>query len=138
MGAASGPREKLCFVQEFCAENCTPRSTWSSKTEHHRKHKACSLFFPLVVAQRQQPRPSKGFHHSCGSRMPAYARTGRSATLSDLRRGGEQFYFPSLSEFPFRFYIPRWQTVSRRGQGVPQARAPGHGPSVQRPFWYTR
>lgn len=82
-----GPREKLCFVQEFCAENCTPRSTWSCKTEHRRKHKACLLFFPLIVVQRQQPRPPKGFTHSCGSGMTAYGGTGRSATLSDLREG---------------------------------------------------
>lgn len=45
-----GPHEKLCFVQDLCAENCTPRSTWICKTEDHCKHKACLLFvFPLVV-----------------------------------------------------------------------------------------
>lgn len=115
-----GPREKLCFVQEFCAENCTPRSTWSCKTQHHCKHKACSWFFPLVAVQKQQPRPPKGLHHSWGSRMPACALAGRSATLSDLRRGGKQFYFPSLSKFPLGFYIPHWQTASRSGQGVPK------------------
>lgn len=120
-----GPREKLCFVQEFCAENCTPRSTWSCKTEHCCKHKACLLFFPLTVVQRQHPGPPEGLDHSCGSGMTAYGWTGRSAALSDLR-GGEQFYFPSLSRFPFRFYIPHWQTGSRSGQGVPQALAPGH------------
>lgn len=46
--------------------------------------------------------------------------TGQSATLSDLRRGGRQFYFPSLSKFPLGFYIPHWQTASRSGQGVPK------------------
>lgn len=40
-----GPHEKLCFVQDRCAENRTPRSTWICKTEDHCKHKACLLFF---------------------------------------------------------------------------------------------
>lgn len=95
-------------------------------------------FSPSLLSRDNNPDPQKAFHHSCGSRMPAYALTGRSATLADPRRGGKQFYFPSLSKFPFRFYIPHWQTASRRGQGLPRPVLRGAGPSVQRPFWYTR
>lgn len=49
-----GPREKLCFVQDLCAENCTPRSTWICKTEHHCKHKACFLF---LLVKDNKPNP---------------------------------------------------------------------------------
>lgn len=54
-----GPHEKLCFVQDICAENCTPRSTWICKTEDHCKHKACSLFFPSLF-KRRQTKPPEG------------------------------------------------------------------------------
>lgn len=56
-----GPHEKLCFVQDICAENCTPRSTWICKTEDHCKHKACLLFFffPSLLFKDDKPNPPK-------------------------------------------------------------------------------
>jgi len=55
-----GPHEKLCFVQDICAENCTPRSTWICKTEDHRKRKAClfGFFFPSLFKDNK-PDPQK-------------------------------------------------------------------------------
>lgn len=54
-----GPHEKLCFVQDICAENRTPRSTWICKTEDHCKRKACLLFVfspPCLETINQTPK----------------------------------------------------------------------------------
>lgn len=118
-----GPRQKLCFVQEFCAENCTPRSTWSCKTQHHCTHKACCLFFPLLVVQRQQARPQQAWSipGGAGSRFSG-------SELSDLT-GGNSFtsHLCPHSHSGFTSHIGKVEV----GRGFPSpcswARVPGSG-----------
>lgn len=56
-----GPREKLCFVQEFCAENCTPDQHGAVKPNTTANIRLARCFSPSLLPKDNKPDPQKAF-----------------------------------------------------------------------------
>lgn len=126
LGDGRGRRKNCALSRNSVLKTALPNQHGAVKLNTAANIRLAYYFSPSLLSKDNNPAPQK-LHHSCGSRM----RPGRTRRFRiSGERGVEQFFFPSLSKFPLRFYIPHWQTASRIGQGVPQARAPGRGESI--------